>query len=38
MKGSVGGLVQFVRDPQLFEYLAVIALAMLSVVMIIKTW
>lgn len=38
MKGIVGGLVQFVRHPQLFEYLAVIALAVLSVVMIVRTW
>lgn len=38
MKGSGRRLVQFVRDPQLFEYLAVVAFAVLSVVMIIKTW
>jgi hypothetical protein len=38
MKGTGRRFVAFFRDPFLFDYLGVIAFAVLSVVMIIKTW
>lgn len=38
MRGIVQWLIEFVRDPLLFENLTVLALVGLSVVMIVKTW